>query len=335
MVLRRLDIGGAERVAADIATALAQAGASVVIATFAQRQGTARIWFENAGRIAVLGKALSLDTLIQEDQSDTLVLCGPSPAYRDLPLIKAAHPGLRVVTFMFNARQLVAEHRLHAPFIDVVIAESAAAAGALVGDDRAMVPVRIVSSGVDVTRLLGRARPLRPAGLVNVGFVGRFDRTKNPEAFIRLAKRCRSLPVRWTMMGPKPFWFRIPSFVDYLGALTGEPKEEMIDQLDVLVVPSRHDGRPLIIHEAHARGIAVIASAVGAIPDLISDDENGLLVDAGDDDELAQVLQRLVFDSELRARLGAAARVRVPEQGDMGRALPLYLSAVSGDYPVD
>jgi glycosyltransferase involved in cell wall biosynthesis len=62
-----------------------------------------------------------------------------------------------------------------------------------------------------------------------------------------------------------------------------------------------------VVIEAFCRGRAVIGSRVGGIPDLVEDGGNGLLVDPGDTNGLAEALVRLLSDRALAERLGAAA----------------------------
>lgn len=66
----------------------------------------------------------------------------------------------------------------------------------------------------------------------------------------------------------------------------------------------------LVALEAAAAGKAVIASAIGGLPDIVVDGETGLLVEPGNRAALAAALQRLIDDHALRARLGAAAALR-------------------------
>lgn len=330
LALRSLGLGGAERVAADIVTALGQAGHIAHIVEFSKTPGPASAWFSAAAGVTRLPRHADADTLancLAAEQTDTLVLCGPSPAYRALPALKRRNPALRVIGFMFNARQLIDEHRTAVPFMDAVIAESAEAAAALGGSGP---PVRVASSGVDIAAIFARRIPPRPPQPLTIGYIGRFDRTKNPRAFCDIAQRLQGRGLRFAMAGPAPRWFLPPREVNLAGSLFGEAKERFLDELDILVVPSRHDGRPLIIHEAQARGQVVVASAVGAIPELITDGENGLLCAPGDIDGFAAAIARLATDPDLRQRLGAAARERVPAQGDIRVSLPLYLDAIIG-----
>ncbi len=90
------------------------------------------------------------------------------------------------------------------------------------------------------------------------------------------------------------------------------------------VVPSLWpDPLPGVVREPMTRGRPVIGSDVGGIPDMITDDVNGLLVPAGDAAALASAMDRLVADPALRARLGEAGR-RVGRRPDAGRHRPRF-----------
>ena len=78
---------------------------------------------------------------------------------------------------------------------------------------------------------------------------------------------------------------------------------------DVLVLPSSHEPWGLVLNEAMCFGLPVIASdAVGAAPDLVRPDENGLVYPTGDVPALARALRRLLADPDERARMGARSR---------------------------
>jgi glycosyltransferase involved in cell wall biosynthesis len=78
---------------------------------------------------------------------------------------------------------------------------------------------------------------------------------------------------------------------------------------DVLVVPSRNESFGLVLLEAMHAGIPAVAAAVGGIPELIVDGENGLLVPPQDPDALADAVHGLLADAERRAAMTARARV--------------------------
>jgi glycosyltransferase involved in cell wall biosynthesis len=85
----------------------------------------------------------------------------------------------------------------------------------------------------------------------------------------------------------------------------------LLHALDIFVLPSRSEAFPNALLEAMATGMPVVASAVGGIPELVSDGANGLLVRPERPSELAASIERLMDDGDLANRLGAAARETV------------------------
>jgi glycosyltransferase involved in cell wall biosynthesis len=81
-----------------------------------------------------------------------------------------------------------------------------------------------------------------------------------------------------------------------------------LNSLDVLVVPSIFDGRPVVVLEALARGVPVIASRVGGLPALIRDGETGFLVEPGDNAEIARHLRHLARNRAELERMKQSAR---------------------------
>jgi len=80
------------------------------------------------------------------------------------------------------------------------------------------------------------------------------------------------------------------------------------------VVPSWTEAFPLVIPEAMAAGLPVIATAVGAIPDFVTDGEDGFLVPPRDPAALADRISRLLEDEYLRRRMGERVRERAPNE---------------------
>jgi glycosyltransferase involved in cell wall biosynthesis len=93
-----------------------------------------------------------------------------------------------------------------------------------------------------------------------------------------------------------------------VGSISGEAKADEYAWADVLAHPTENDGQPLVVIEAMAAGLAVVASRIGGIPETLGDD--GLLVQSGDPVELAAALVSLVEDPAHRLRLGEASRQR-------------------------
>lgn len=72
---------------------------------------------------------------------------------------------------------------------------------------------------------------------------------------------------------------------------------------DVFVLPSLSEGFPLVILEALASGVPVVATPVGGIPDVLTSGSNALLVEPGNVDELAEAITRILSDDTLRQNL--------------------------------
>ena len=76
--------------------------------------------------------------------------------------------------------------------------------------------------------------------------------------------------------------------------------------LDLCVAPSLHENMPMVVLEAMAAGVPVVASAVGGVPECVVPDETGLLVRPRDSDALAQAVIELLADTDRRRAFGAA-----------------------------
>ena len=95
--------------------------------------------------------------------------------------------------------------------------------------------------------------------------------------------------------------------VRFLGSGTREDVLRLFRAADAAVLPSRWENMPHALLEALAVGTPVVAAAVGGVPEVVHDGENGLLVPPGDAAALGAAIARLLDDHGLRERLAAAA----------------------------
>jgi glycogen(starch) synthase len=95
--------------------------------------------------------------------------------------------------------------------------------------------------------------------------------------------------------------------VSFLGAVPRERVLRLFRAADASVLPSAWENFPHTVVEALAVGCPVIATAVGGVPEVVRDGENGLLVPPGDPQALARTIERFFSDAGLRGRLAAAA----------------------------
>jgi glycosyltransferase involved in cell wall biosynthesis len=96
--------------------------------------------------------------------------------------------------------------------------------------------------------------------------------------------------------------------IELLGARSDVP--ELLCSSDVFVLSSRSEAFPISILEAMAAGLAVVATDVGGVAEAVVHGETGLLVPPGDPHALAEALDLLLRDPDLRRRLGSSGRAR-------------------------
>jgi glycosyltransferase involved in cell wall biosynthesis len=110
-----------------------------------------------------------------------------------------------------------------------------------------------------------------------------------------------------------------------------------LDESTCLVLPSRSEGMGRVVIEAFCRGRGVVGSRVGGIPDLVEDGVNGLLVDPGDPEALAEALVRVLSDRALAEGLGrnahASADLWTISPEEFARRLRALVERVAGVRP--
>jgi glycosyltransferase involved in cell wall biosynthesis len=111
--------------------------------------------------------------------------------------------------------------------------------------------------------------------------------------------------------------------VDLPGWVKGAEKFRQLEEADIFVLPSFREGFPNALLEAMAAGRAVVASAVGGVPELVVDPGLGRLIPAGNVRDLGEAVVELARDGELRLALGRKARAHVVAEHDINRVWPL------------
>lgn len=177
------------------------------------------------------------------------------------------------------------------------------------------------------TRAAGRDRMGVSDADVVVGQVGNFNPTKGHDHLVEaLAAVRQSVPAAVARIygAPSPAHPTLAQDVrvratelgldDHAVVLAdgGRDVPVLMPGFDVLSLSSvrRSEGMPTVILEAMACGLPVVATDVGAVRELVVDGETGIIVEPEDPQQFAQALKRVVEDSGLRARMGAAGRAR-------------------------
>jgi glycosyltransferase involved in cell wall biosynthesis len=245
------------------------------------------------------------------------------------PRLPATSSQLRQLwsTFFLKLSQL-AYHRS-----DAIVTLSDANRRKEIEDGAAADKIAIAPNGVDVDALMAAAvapTPRADRGPIRIGFVGRVVPIKDVITFIKacdLAMRDVSLDVE--IIGPSEedsaYAIRCHDLVEMLGRteeirFVGPRKlAEIYSNLDICVLTSFSEGQPLVILEAHAAAVPVIASDVGACREMLEGragedaalGPSGIVTGVAAPEETAAALVRLARSASLRQTMGLAGRARV------------------------
>lgn len=170
-------------------------------------------------------------------------------------------------------------------------------------------------------------RPVQQAvtGPIHVVFLGEVGERKGSfvllEAWSKMIAHPDGRPARLTIAGDGEVdrarhlvsELGIDASVDVRGWLSETDVAALLGDSQVLVLPSLNEGQPMAILEAMSRGICVIGSTVGGIPEMLGEN-GGIIVDPEDVEGLARTLFHVVNDSDARTRYGAQALQRIERE---------------------
>jgi len=172
--------------------------------------------------------------------------------------------------------------------------------------------VSVVGAGVNFASLPA-PRPARPLGSPTVLFIGNDFIRKGGEVLLQaFALVRRAVPdARLQIVGTRhPVGQQ--AGVEVLGRIEDRARiAELYRTATVFCLPTFFDPYALVLLEAMAFGLPVVATPSCGIPEVVVDGETGVLVAAGDHERLAAVLVRLLEDHDEAARMGSAGRRRV------------------------
>ncbi len=101
---------------------------------------------------------------------------------------------------------------------------------------------------------------------------------------------------------------KLLSKVVFTGPLFGEDKVKWFQKASFLLFPSHNENFPIVMIEAMAAGLPIVISDVGAIPEVLLEEKNALMVEPGDREGLVKAIYRMVSEPELRKRMSCANR---------------------------
>lgn len=148
------------------------------------------------------------------------------------------------------------------------------------------------------------------------GFVGRLSDEKGVDHLLQAAESlvAQERSARFVIVGDGP---RKDDLLEATRSRGLEGKVDFVgfqsntapwyETFDAFVLPSLSEGTPMALLEAMAHGLPSVATAVGGVPQVVSDGENGLLVPSADRTKLCDAMRSLMTNAQLRAKLSEGA----------------------------
>ena len=203
----------------------------------------------------------------------------------------------------------------------------------------------LVYHGVDVARYQPLVHPRRP--VPTILSVGRLVEKKGFPILLRAAGilRSRGAEFKLVIIGEGPERADLQSLatglglvdsVEFRGAQTAEQVREAYAEADlfalacVVASDQDRDGLPNVLLEALACGVPTVATRSSAITELIEPEETGLLAKPGDAQDLADQMERLLYDDELRAVVSRLGRERVAQHFRLERSVAHMAELLGG-----
>ena len=188
----------------------------------------------------------------------------------------------------------------------------------LAADRRHWDKLHVVHCGIDPARY---DTPDRRPG-ARLLFIGRLAAVKGlPVLFAALAMARRQRPdLHLTLIGDGPERraledeardLGLSQATRFVGYQSQDAVARALCDADLLVLPSFAEGVPVVLMEAMAARLPVVATRIAGVPELVADGESGLLVAAGDEVDLARAIVQVLADPQQMRRMGVAGREKV------------------------
>lgn len=351
LVTRHLGAGGAERVLLEVAGALDRGQYEILlIATHSDDASWMARWQERTDHIYDLAPLVSQNRLAAAVYSiatnwqvDFLLIQNTLEAYGAIPQLKKDSPGTQVMDLIhavdlqwdvISATAAVAGH------IDLRIVISEKARCRLLQAGVEENHIQLIRNGIDLEHFKPSPHRDRPGRIL---FAARLDSIKRPllvaEIALALLKRRGRPDFQFLVagLGPEeqPLRRRLRLLgIEHLFVFLGQVPDlaGVLADSDVLIIPSTHEGIPMVLLEALAAGRPVVASDVGAMREVLGSG-GGSLIGAGaaEAERFAEAIAVLLDHPQLREKLGREGRRKMEAEYDIQESRKRYRQIFARD----
>lgn len=348
-------MGGAERIALDLAVLQQRLGHRVVALSLSAEAGPLLPAFEAAGiHTSTVAKRPGIDftlpprigLMLRKEAATVLHTHNPIPLIYAAPAARAQ--GIAVVHTKHGEGHMGSRgekllRKLASPCAHSFVTVSETTAEQARAQRDSLLPSRItvIRNGISLERFRpdpgGRTQTRAELGIPDdawvVGTVGRVDENKNHRALVSALLPVLDDSFQLVIVGDGPAMDELraacaalprPGLVHLLGRRLDTPR--LLAAFDVFALPSLSEGLPLVIPEAMACGLPVVSTAVGGIPNVVIEGETGYLVPPGDEGALREKLVALCRDRAKAARMGQAGLQRALREYSAERMAQEYIA---------
>ncbi len=193
------------------------------------------------------------------------------------------------------------------------------------------VPIQVIHNGVDVEAL--RAKSIAVHSPPRLVFAGRFVPQKNPLMVVKVLSQLQDLDWHCTMLGDGPLMPQVREAIAQHGLesrftlpgwVTPDDVLDEFERSDILFMPSRSEGLPVVGVQALAKGLALVVGKVGGFVDLVDEGKNGFAI-ADPEDAPA-------FEDKLRALIPSPQRLAAFREASLHKAETFALPHIIASY---
>lgn len=182
--------------------------------------------------------------------------------------------------------------------------------------------IEVVYNSVDVPEYIQRENNVNVTGL----FLGRIGKRKGVYDLIEAIKKLKLKGVNFKILIAGDGEIEeakkivqqedINNYIEILGWIDKKQATNYLKECDFYILPSYNEGLPMSVLEAMSYSLPVITTKVGGIPEVVNN-ENGILIEPGNIEQLANAIKNIVVDAELRNKLGKQAHETIQEKFNM------------------
>lgn len=279
---------------------------------------------------------------LKSRQIQIIFIVGSTYFYDLLPDIKKDFPYIKIADQLFNEHGHIANNRKYAKLIDMNILANQIIQNILLQEYKEKPSkTAVIVHGVDTQTEFNPANinqelttNIVPKDKFIVSYMGRFSEEKCPQKFVDIVDKLRNYEnIYFLMIGNGPEYELVKEQISKL-SLTDkiyapgfvEDNKPFLKASDLLIIPSKIEGIPIVLMESLSLGVPVIASNVGGIPDVIIDSYNGFVCQSNNIECFVSNIMKVYSDKNLQSFLKENARSYAKDRLDINKMNHKYKS---------